>query len=69
LASVLLTWVPRPPDAIRPVVNVINMLTLPVFRVVRPLIPPIRIGGMALDLSAIVIFILLALIQNAICGV
>jgi len=67
LAAVILTWVPRPPDAIRPVVNVINALTQPVFRIIRPLIPPIRVGGMALDLSALVVFLLLFLLTQALC--
>ncbi len=67
LAAIILTWVPRPPDALRPVVNVIHALTAPLFRLVRPLIPPLRIGGVALDLSALVIFILIRVIQYAIC--
>lgn len=67
LASVLLTWIPRPPDALRPVVDVVNMLTQPVFRLLRPLIPPLRVGGVALDLSAIVVFLILGIVQGALC--
>jgi YggT family protein len=49
------------------VYRVLYDLTEPALRLVRPLIPPIRMGGMALDLSPILIFIALQLVGGAIC--
>ena len=63
----ILTWVPRPPDGLRPLIDVVNALTQPVFRALRPMLPPLRIGNVALDLSAIVIFVLIGLIQRQLC--
>jgi YggT family protein len=47
---------------------VIFDLTEPVLRLVRGLLPPIRMGTMGLDLSPIVVFIALGLIQSVLCG-
>ena len=73
LARLLLSWFPNPPEALRPVYGFLYAVTDPVLRLVRPLIPPIRMGGMALDLSPILIFvalqILIAVLHNAgLCG-
>lgn len=67
LARVILSWIPAPPDALRPVVRVIYQITEPVLRLARPLIPPLRVGAVALDLSILLVFFLLSLILRAIC--
>ena len=67
LARIILSYVPRPPDGLRPLVTAVHVLTDPPMRLVRPLVPPLRVGGLALDLSPLIIFILIALAQNAIC--
>lgn len=67
LARVLLSWFPHLPDGLRPVVELIYAVTEPVIRVARPLIPPVRIGAVALDLSILVVFFVLQLVQTAIC--
>jgi uncharacterized protein YggT (Ycf19 family) len=38
-----------------------------VLRPLRNLIPPIRMGAMALDLSPIVVFVILGVLQRALC--
>ena len=67
LARVLLSWIPAVPDGLRPVVDAVYALTEPVVRLARPLLPPLRIGMMALDLSIILVFIVLGLLQQIFC--
>ena len=55
----LLSWFPHPPDWARPIYTFLYVMTEPVLRFVRPLIPPLRLGAMALDLTPILIFVLL----------
>ena len=69
LARIFLSWFPPPrtPGG-RKAVDVIYDLTEPVMKPLRGLIPPIRMGMMALDLSPIIVFIALNVIRSAICG-
>lgn len=67
LARLLLSWFPNPPDGLRPVYKILYDLTEPVLRMVRPLIPPIRMGAGAFDISPILIFILLSIFQGVLC--
>lgn len=67
-ARVILSWVaPRLPESARPVVSFVFATTEPVLRIFRPLIPPLRVGMVALDLSILLVFILLGVVQNAVC--
>ncbi len=63
----LLSWFPNPPDALRPVYAFLYTITDPVLRLVRPLIPPLRIGMMALDLSPILIFVAIQIVAQILC--
>jgi YggT family protein len=63
----LLSWFPNPPDSLRPVYAFLYKITDPVLRLVRPLIPPLRIGMMALDLSPILIFVAIQIIAAILC--
>ena len=65
LARILLSWFPRVPDAIRPIAELVYTLTDPIVRAARPLIPPIRIGMISLDISILLVFIALQLLLNA----
>jgi YggT family protein len=68
LARILLAWFPAPPSGpIRAVSDLIFDVTEPVLRPFRNLIPPIRTGAVALDLSPIILFIILAVLQQVIC--
>ncbi|MFP5224134.1 MAG: YggT family protein [Actinomycetota bacterium] len=67
LARVLLSWFPQLPAGARPVAEVIYTLTEPVLRWARPLLPPLRIGNIALDMSILLLFVGLSLLQAAIC--
>ena len=67
-AYVLLSWVPRPPDALVPVVLGVQRLVDPVVRPLRRVIPPLRLGAVALDLSVLVLFLLLGLVRALLRG-
>ena len=67
-ARVILSWVGhRVPDGLRPISAFVFTLTEPVLRIFRPLIPPLRVGMVALDISILLIFILLSIVQTAVC--
>lgn len=68
LAHVILSWVPRPPEPIMPLVRGIHALVEPVAAPLRRVIPPLRFGGVGLDLSILIIFFAVILLQAAICG-
>ena len=67
LGRVLLSWFPRVPDGVRPIAEFIYTLTDPIVRFARPLIPPLRIGMISLDLSILLVFIALQLLLQAVC--
>lgn len=49
----------RPPDGIRPVLDLIYMLTDPPIELLRRVIPPLRAGAFALDLAFLVWFLVI----------
>ena len=64
LARIFLTWIPI--DRYNPVVQFIYRVTEPIlapFRIILPL------GGMGLDLSPIIVFFLLNLLQRALINI
>jgi YggT family protein len=65
----ILSWFPSPPEALRPVYAFLFAITDPVLRLVRPLIPPIRMGGAALDLSPIIVFVAIQILIAILSGV
>jgi YggT family protein len=67
---IIFSWIPPPISGIgRTIFEVVRDLTEPVLGLVRGLLPPIRMGMAALDLSPIIVFIALAVIRSAIgCG-
>lgn len=67
LAHVVFSWVPRPPEPLQPVVTGVRAVTEPVLAPLRRLIPPVRLGGAALDVSILIVFFALIILQSAIC--
>jgi YggT family protein len=57
----------RPPYSgpLRTVLDLLDDVTEPVLRPLRALIPPIRAGGVGLDLSIIIAFVILAVLRSA----
>ncbi len=67
-AAIVLSWFPlEPGGAMAQVYRVLWQLTDPVLRPVRSVIPSVRIGAGALDLSPLVVLIGIQLLQAAIC--
>lgn len=64
---VILSWVPRPPEPIMPLVRGVRTLVEPVAAPLRRRIPPLRLGGVGLDLSILVLFLGIYILRIAIC--
>lgn len=48
------------------VYGILYDLTEPVLRPIRRLLPPLRVGAVALDLSPFIVFVLIALLQRVV---
>lgn len=64
LAHVIFSWVPRPPEPLMPFVLGVRRVVEPVAAPIRRVIPPLRLGGIALDLSIIVLFIIVRILMS-----
>ena len=64
----ILSWFPNPPEGLRPVYGFLFAITDPLLRLVRPLVPPLRVGMMAMDLSPILIFIAIRILIQILHG-
>jgi len=68
---VLVSWATlfgfRPPygGPVRTILDLLDDVTEPVLRPLRAMIPPVRAGGIGLDLSIIVAFVILAVLRAA----
>lgn len=67
IVRIILSWVTSLPEPIRPFARFVGALTDPVLRPFRGLLPPIRLGGAALDLSPILLFVLIGILRRFIC--
>jgi YggT family protein len=73
LVRVIVSWAYlfgfRPPmyGPFRKVLDLLQAVTEPVLRPLRALIPPLRAGGMGLDLSILVAFVILIVLRQALC--
>lgn len=68
LARIVLEWIPVSFD--HPVARVrsaFRSVTEPVLRPLRAILPPVRLGGVGLDLSPLVLLIALGILAAAIC--
>lgn len=68
LARVVLEWMPvgdeHPVGRVR---RVLRRITQPVLAPVRALVPPLRVGSVAVDLSPLILILLLNLLAAALC--
>ena len=55
-AHVIFSWIPRTPEPLVPFQLGVRKLVDPVLTPLRRVIPPLRLGGIALDLSILVVF-------------
>ncbi|HXW38674.1 MAG TPA: YggT family protein [Acidimicrobiales bacterium] len=63
IVRALLSWFPASPgSALSQVNRALDRVTEPVLRPVRRILPPVRAGGMAIDLSILVVILVCQLI-------
>jgi YggT family protein len=69
IARVILSWFPvnRFSGPLRTIVGLIYTVTDPPMQLVRGLLPMVRFGSMGMDFSPIIIFVVIAILQRAIC--
>ena len=60
-------WSPRGPVLV--VLEVVYSITDPPINAVRRIIPPLRIGGIALDMGLLVVFIMVWIAQTILLGI
>ncbi len=68
LAHVIFSWVPRPPEPLLPFVRGVSRLVEPLAAPLRRVIPPLRLGGVGLDLSILVLFFGLLIVRSLVCS-
>lgn len=64
---VVFSWVRRPPDPLRPLIRAVDAVVDPLAAPLRRVIPPLRFGTMGLDVSILVLFVGVILIQAILC--
>jgi YggT family protein len=68
IGRILLSWFPiSPGSALAPVFSFLYSVTEPVLGPIRRMLPPLRMGGMGLDLSPIIVIVGFQIIQGALC--
>ena len=64
LIRVILSWIPALPEPLRPVANFVRSMTDPLIVPLRSVLPPVQLGAVALDLSIIVLFFVVVVVQS-----
>lgn len=65
---VVLSWFPMDPNGpLATVGGFFHLITDPVMLPLRKVLPPVRMGTMALDLSPIVVILVLSVVQRQVC--
>jgi YggT family protein len=68
LVRIIMSWFPPTPGTTyQTVYDVFDRLTEPVLAPIRAVMPPFRMGMMALDLSPIVVFLIGTILQRVLC--
>jgi YggT family protein len=62
LARIVLSWFPATGGALDGVQRVLFRITEPVLGPIRALLPPVRLGGMGLDLSPMIVIIVISVV-------
>jgi len=63
IVRALLSWFPvRPGSPMVPVQRALALVTEPVLRPIRRILPPVRAGGMAIDLSILLVILVAEII-------
>jgi YggT family protein len=66
LGRIVLSWFPPSgPGLLESIQQVLFRITEPVLGPIRRLLPPVRMGGMGLDLSPMIVFLVLQILISA----
>ncbi len=69
LGRIVLSWFPPSGAGILETIRLLLFrITEPVLAPIRNLLPPVRVGGMGLDLSPLIVFLVLEILMAAIPG-
>ncbi len=69
VARIIMEWIPVSYDhPLARLRSVLRSVTEPILGPLRRLLPPVRLGGVGLDLSPIILLITLSLLAEAICS-
>ena len=69
IGRVVLSWFPiTPGSGMASAFSIIYAITEPVLGPIRRVMPPIGMGGMGLDLSPIIVFMGVILLQGVVCA-
>jgi YggT family protein len=64
IAYVIASYVPRPPEPLIGAIRLLRSVVDPVLTPMRARIPPLRLGGVGLDVSILILFFLLSIVQS-----
>lgn len=67
IVRIILSWVPSLPEPVEPLARIVRALTDPLLIPLRRMIPPVRVGPGALDLSPLVLFFGISILQSLFC--
>lgn len=67
IVRIVLSWVPSVPEPVQPIARGVRAVTDPLLNPLRGLIPGIRMGAMALDVSPILLFLAIVILQSLVC--
>jgi len=68
LGRIILSWFPiEPGSGLAQIYGFLYSITEPVLGPIRRIIPPVGAGGMGIDLSPLIVFFGITILQSAIC--
>jgi YggT family protein len=67
IVRIVLSWVPSVPEPIRPLARGVRAVTDPLLIPLRGVLPSIRMGAMALDVSPILLFLAIVILRGVVC--
>jgi YggT family protein len=67
LVRIILSWVPSLPDPVQPLARGVYAVTDPLLIPLRRMIPPLQMGGLGLDLSPLLLFFGIFVLQGFVC--
>ncbi len=68
IVRILLSWVPSLPEPVQPLARGVEAVTDPLLVPLRGLLPPVRMGMVGLDLSPLILFFAIIILQSLLCG-